>query len=166
MGVKKTVIITILILALASIGGYFLLKESRQPAALNGQRASQGSETKATNEISLQTEVKVETGQTHELIYTDSGYLPKEITIKVGDTVTWKNESSQGVWTSSAMHPTHMVYSGTSLQEHCPDAANIYFDECKSSQPGESWSFTFNKKGTWGYHNHVNARHFGKIIVE
>jgi plastocyanin len=103
---------------------------------------------------------------THEVVYSNNGYSPTELIVKAGDTVVFKNQSSAGMWTASALHPSHTVYSGTSLQAHCPDASNVTFDECKSAQPGESWSFTFNKKGSWGYHNHVQAGHFGKIIVE
>ena len=133
----KKVIIAIIVVLLALIGGYFLFKGNVQ-APINAK----------------------------EVIYTDSGYSPKEITIKIGDTVTWKNESSHGMWIASAMHPSHVIYSGTSLDEHCPDAQNTSFDECISAQPGESWSFKFDKQGTWRYHNHVQASDFGSIIVE
>lgn len=107
-----------------------------------------------------------QTPATHEVRYTDEGYVPSTITIKVGDTVMFKNESSKTVWTGSAMHPTHMVYSGTDLKTHCPDPENISFDQCKAEGPGTSWLFTFTKAGTWGYHNHVGPTHFGKVIVE
>jgi hypothetical protein len=30
---------------------------------------------------------------------------------------------------------------------------------------GESYQFTFNKVGTWQYHNHRNAAHSGVVIV-
>ena len=97
---------------------------------------------------------------------TDGGYVPSTLTIKKGDTVTFKNESSVAMWTASAMHPAHTGYSGTSLSEHCPDAANTSFDACRGYQPGESWSFTFNKVGSWGYHNHLSPSQWGKVIVE
>ena len=113
------------------------------------------------------TDIKpMENTTTHEVIFTDSGYSPSELTIKAGDTVVFKNNSTQGMWTASAIHPSHMVYGGTSLQEHCPDLENNDFDQCKSAQPGELWSFTFSKTGAFGYHNHVNISHLGKIIVQ
>src|SRR3989344_5700178 len=49
------------------------------------------------------------------ITYTDSGYTPNLITIKRGETVIWKNESSNPMWTASAMHPTHKVYPGTDI---------------------------------------------------
>ena len=29
------------------------------------------------------------------------------------------------------------------------------FDSCKGLKQDESWRFTFNEKGSWGYHDHV-----------
>ncbi len=102
----------------------------------------------------------------HVVKYTDSGYSPDIITIKKGDTVTWENESSSPMWTASGVHPTHTVYSGTSLSEHCPDPNNISFDECQKVGSGQSWSFTFTKTGTWSYHNHAHASDTGTVIVK
>lgn len=92
--------------------------------------------------------------------YTDSGYVPGVLRVKKGDTVTFHNESSKEVWTASAMHPTHAVYPVTG---GCIASA---FDECKSDPPDSEWSFKFDLNGEWKYHNHVNPRHFGTIIVE
>jgi len=46
------------------------------------------------------------------------------------------------------MHPTHRVYSGNSLEEHCPDITGTYFDTCKGFLPGESWLFKLDKAGS------------------
>lgn len=165
-------IITVAVIVIVLIGGYFLLQGSKTQQLTNQQSSavqeSQNTPVESGNpqnqtEVGVKTEVK---NTVHEIIYSDSGYVPKELKIKVGDTVTFKNESSGSMWTASAMHPSHIIYSGTSLQNHCPDTTNTSFDECKSAQAGESWSFTFNKAGTWGYHNHLKASQFGKIIVE
>src|SRR3989344_2788172 len=50
--------------------------------------------------------------------YDGSGFSPKEIVVKLGDTVTFVNASGGKMWVASAMHPTHTVYGGTSLYEH------------------------------------------------
>jgi plastocyanin len=70
------------------------------------------------------------------------------------------------MWPASAFHPTHTVYSGTSLSEHCPDTAGTAFDACKGFLPGQSWSFKFTKAGTWKYHDHLNPGATGTIVVE
>jgi plastocyanin len=84
--------------------------------------------------------------------YSDSGFSPASITVKVGDTVTFKNQSGKSMWVASAPHPTHTAY---------PE-----FDAKKGVAMGESYMFTFTKAGTWEYHNHLNPTSFGTIVVE
>ena len=67
------------------------------------------------------------------------------------------------MWVASAQHPSHTVYAGTARQEHCPDTADTAFDQCAGESSG--YSFTFEKVGTWNYHDHLNATVFGKVIV-
>src|SRR3989344_3384939 len=157
---KKNIIILIIIIALALVGFLLFMGNSNinQESSTN-QLDNQQQETSPTGDGIT------ETSKTYEVIYTDSGYSHSELTNQTGDTVVWKNQSSGEMWTASAMHPTHIVYSQTSLSEHCPDPENTSFDQCKSANPGESWSFMFEKTGTWGYHNHV-GNNFGKIIVQ
>ena len=92
--------------------------------------------------------------------YNGSSFSPSEVTIKKGGTVTWGGTGN--MWVASAQHPTHMVYAGTSLQEHCPEGAADAFDQCAS---GNSYSFTFDKVGTWFFHDHMNASAFGSVKV-
>lgn len=165
---KKNIII-IIIVAVILIGGYFLFKATNQ-IPVSETINEQSNETQQVNmpieSNTIQIQEKNLPLQVNEVIYTDSGYSPSELKIKIGDTVTFKNESSSSMWTASAMHPSHIVYSGTSLQEHCPDTQNTSFDTCKGIQPKDSWQFTFDKIGKWGYHNHLMPSHFGKIVVE
>ncbi len=85
------------------------------------------------------------------ITYTDSGYTPSTITVKKGTTVTWVNQSSGGMWTASALHPTHMLLPG--------------FDQLKSVAKGGTYDYTFAKVGTWKYHNHVQASDTGTVVV-
>jgi len=94
------------------------------------------------------------------ITYTNSGYQPSNGIIKKGDTVVFKNQSTQGMWTASAMHPTHKEYPTTG------GCIGSTFDACASILPGAEWSFTFNIPGTWRYHNHLNPSHYGSITVE
>lgn len=98
--------------------------------------------------------------------YTASGFSPSNVTVKSGDTVRFVNESDTNMWVGSAMHPTHEVYDGTNLQTHCATGATPSFDACRNMTRGQSYSFTFTKKGSWGYHNHSQASHFGRVVVE
>ena len=94
--------------------------------------------------------------------YTKNGFSPKEITIKQGETVTFINESGGGMWVASAIHPTHRLYPIKSDD----DCSGSSFDQCQNSSSGISWDFTFDIEGEYGYHNHVRANHWGKVIVE
>ncbi len=85
------------------------------------------------------------------VMYTDSGYVPAQITVKKGTTVTFRNESSSGMWTASAVHPTHQLLPG--------------FDQLKSVGSGGTYGYTFTKVGTWQYHNHVKATDTGAVVV-
>lgn len=97
---------------------------------------------------------------------TDTAYEPSEVKLKQGDSVKWVNESSTQNWPATAKHPTHEVYPGSSITKCGSADESQIFDACKGIKPGESYSFTFNEKGPWAYHEHINVKMFGKIVVE
>ena len=102
----------------------------------------------------------------HVVVYSDEGYTPKELTIKKGDRVTFRNESARDSWPASAMHPSHTAYPGSSIGKCGTAEESQIFDACRGLKQGEEWSFVFDEVGTWGYHNHLNSSMFGKIIVQ
>lgn len=93
---------------------------------------------------------------------TADGFSPRSVTVKKGGTVTFVNESAGNMWIGSASHPTHTAYSGTTLAEHCAEHSTDAFDQCEN---GDTYSFTFQKAGSWNYHNHSNASQFGTVVV-
>jgi plastocyanin len=82
----------------------------------------------------------------------DDGFHPQTLTIKAGDTVKFENKSSDDAWPASNVHPTHLLYPG--------------FDAKKPLLPGDTYSFTFTKTGSWGYHNHLEPDIQGTIVVQ
>lgn len=147
---KNTIIISIIVLAVA-VGIYFFYSgNSKQATPTISEPVAETSPVVLKNVV----------------ILTDAGYSPTTMTIKKGETVVFKNESSDSMWTASAMHPTHTAYSGTSVDQHCPDTAGTAFDACRAYLPGESWSFVFNKIGSWKYHNHLNSTQWGTVVVQ
>ncbi|MBI4044250.1 MAG: hypothetical protein HY392_00910 [Candidatus Diapherotrites archaeon] len=96
---------------------------------------------------------------------TEAGYVPQELTIKKGSTVTWTNKTSTQNWPATAQHPTHEKYPGSSITKCGTAEAEDIFDACKGLAQGESFSFTFNEVGEWAYHEHLSVKMFGKIIV-
>ena len=84
--------------------------------------------------------------------YTDEGFSPLILRVKKGDTVTFKNTSTTGLWVASNPHPAHTALLG--------------FDADRTLINGETYMYTFTQIGSWGFHNHLNARFQGTIVVE
>ena len=163
---NKLVVATIIVV-IVLIGGYFAYQAINSPAPTSDTQSQSTPSATTNNEPDTGAQSTVPTTTVnHDITYTDAGFSPSTLTIKAGETVTFKNQSTHGMWIGSANHPSHAVYSGTTLQEHCKDTQNNAFDQCQSNNPGESWSFTFTKVGSWGYHNHVKATDVGKIVVQ
>ena len=78
----------------------------------------------------------------------DFGFDPGTITIKQGETVTWKNEDRRA----------RQVMSG---------APPVMTDDFVSPviKRGESWSFTFENTGEYPYHDMVGGS-LGVVVVE
>lgn len=82
---------------------------------------------------------------------TSTGFNPQSITVKKGTTVKWVNKSGEEGNVSSDPHPIHTNYSPLNLG---------------SFADGDSVSLTFDKAGTYGYHDHLNPQLKGTVIVE
>ncbi|MAG12339.1 hypothetical protein CL630_00825 [bacterium] len=106
-------------------------------------------------------DINVENAIIHTIKYTSDGFSPKVVEIQKGDIVKFTNDSGSGMRVASAIHPIHSQYP----QKSDNDCLGSSFDSCDVTQSGESWSFTFNEIGEWGYHNHVRATKRGTVIV-
>ncbi len=100
------------------------------------------------------------------ITYTDSGFSPQVLTIKAGTIVVFLNESSRDFWPATDVHPTHQVYPGSDIRKCFSEKSEEIFDACEPIKPGASWWFTFNHKGRWNYHDHLNPSFTGTIVVE
>lgn len=85
------------------------------------------------------------------VILGDSGFTPKDITVKVGATVIWKNSSGKTATVNSANHPTHLLYPF------------LNFGEFANSS---SVQFVFDKPGKYSYHNHLIPSEEGTVTVQ
>jgi len=97
---------------------------------------------------------------------TSSVNAPPANSAPVGATVTHGSgdDGDNEMEVASAQHPTHSVYDGTTRDQHCAAGYTGVkpLDQCTK---GDTYSFTFDNVGTWGYHNHRDVSHFGKVIV-
>ncbi len=138
---NKLLIIGILLVVVV-VGGYFLLKGKNytQPQVDTTTNTAQPSQATQATQISA-----------NSVEYASGGFSPSSITVKKGTTVTWTNKDTDPVWVASNPHPTHTDLPG--------------FDAKKQVQPNETYSFTFEKVGNWGYHNHMNPSQGGTVVV-
>ncbi len=124
--------------------GCTLFTQSNVP---NEDSVTDTTDTIPTDEVQPAPQASMEASVT----VTNDGFTPKEVTIKKGGRVTWTNNSDSKVRVVSAFHPTHLEY---------PE-----FNDLTGMEKGETYSFTFERSGSWGYHNHLNPSRIGKVVV-
>lgn len=150
------------IVAILILGGGYWLWQSQTPAVDTGTNTVTSSDADTNGGVNAGVDVDLDpTPMSGSVSYNGSAFSPPQVIIKKGGTVTFTSTGGN-MWVASASHPDHTVYGGTTRSQHCPDTSGTAFDQCG---PGTSYSFTFNKVGTWGYHNHLNASLFGKVVV-
>jgi len=160
----KAVIAIIVVIILAA-GAYALLHtpSASAPAQTTSTTVvATTTDTTTGDDVSAGGTVNVRTPVT--VTYDGTSFSPKTVTIKVGQSVTWVNQSTSGMWIASNPHPVHTGYDGTTEAQHCAPGYTgaAPLDECGEKS---SFTFTFNKVGTWGYHNHEGAEDGGTVIV-
>jgi plastocyanin len=85
------------------------------------------------------------------ITYSASGFSPATVTVKSGDTVAIKNTTSADMQLDSNPHPVHT--DDTDLNVGLVSA-------------GQTRTFVVTKKGSFGYHNHLNPSDTGKIVIQ
>lgn len=123
-------------------------QESEEPAGEEAAAPALGDVDGDTR--SLDEEIASNAEQT--VTFSDEGFQPEELRVAAGTTVTFENASSRDIWVASDPHPSH-----TDLPE---------FDAQRGYAPGESYSYTFDEVGEWGYHDHLRSFDTGIVIVE
>lgn len=148
-------LIGLVVLVAGVVVGWYVLRgignvptqQAPAPADNGAAKTDVGTPQQAASGEAQQKGVKEQTTVT----YADSGFTPNSVTVKKGTTVTFVNESTGNMWVASAVHPTHQLLPG--------------FDQLKSVANGGTYEYTFDKVGTWKYHNHVSAGDTGTVIV-
>ena len=98
------------------------------------------------------------------IVYRDGKYIPDTVRISVGQEVVWVNES-QVFWPASDLHPTHKKYPGSTITKCGTPERESLFDACEAMAPGAEYSFVFTEVGEWAFHDHINPRAQGVVIV-
>ncbi len=84
--------------------------------------------------------------------YTNTGFEPTKLTVPAGTMVEFINQSDNDMWVASNMHPSHEILAT--------------FDQFQGVGKGQSYMYTFDKKGVWPYHDHINPAIEGVVAVE
>lgn len=145
----KSKLFIVIIILVVVIGVYFSVKKSPVQAPVI-QEKTQTQSSLSKNMTGTQSS-SVEEISKIIVNYTDNGFIPSSLEIKKGQTIQFINKSAGGMWIGSGPHPTHTAY---------PE-----FDAKKSVPNGGIYEFTFNKVGSWSYHNHIGPGKTGVIIV-
>lgn len=127
---------------------YFVLYKSPAQKVTQTDQIQTSQPSAATT--SSQTSPSTETEQ-NVITLTKEGFTPKTLTVKKNTKVTFVNKSGATATVNSVPHPVHTSYPPLNLG---------------SFQDGETLSLTFDKTGTYGYHNHLNPGQNGRIVVE
>ena len=167
----KTLVITLGIIIVVLLGVLVFVPSSND-AELSSMNMEENSEMMDKRDTMVEDGMAVDetdrmmekSGEEHTVNYSSAGYTPREITIKVGDTVNFVNTDGSAVWTATDVHPTHTLYPGSDIKKCFDKSGEVPFDQCKRETSG-TYSYTFMEVGSWSYHNHVMAGHGGKIIV-
>jgi plastocyanin len=155
----KVIVAAVAVVVIAGLGWYFF-----------GSKPSSQAATPMIDQSMADSATPIPTSSLNPnqtVTYTDQGFSPQFVTIPQGGTVMFVNQSSHSMWVGSGSHPAHTGYDGTSRNQHCASSyvGAAPFDECKNDAPGGSWAFTFDKVGTWPYHNHSAEQDFGSVTV-
>lgn len=85
------------------------------------------------------------------VVLTPDGFAPETIRIHAGTQVTFTTTTGKFFWPASDLHPSHGIYPA--------------FDPKKPLEATASWSFTFDREGSWEYHDHLSPYYTGSITV-
>lgn len=156
----------VVIVVLIILGGwwYFSQKANEEPALQDTPEVAGESEENEFVDDSKDSAPAHPPVSAMTVRYTNDGFSPATLTVKKGTRVTFVNESADEMWVGSSEHPTHTEYDGTTKSEHCNDGipSTTSFDQCAV---GTTYSFTFDKVGSWEYHNHTSSGEKGTIVV-
>lgn len=86
------------------------------------------------------------------IIIEKDSFNPKNLTVKIGTTVTWINKDPFGHWIASDPYPSKSDLPA--------------LDSKKGLLQSEQYKFKFEKVGKFYYHDELNANLTGSITVE
>lgn len=86
----------------------------------------------------------------HVISYNGENFTPSSLTITLGERVTVKNDSSKYMELAVGEHQSHRNLAG--------------FEE-KVLEAGEIYTFTPQEKGKFNFHDHLNPKQLGQLVI-
>ncbi|MBP7741442.1 MAG: cupredoxin domain-containing protein [Candidatus Pacebacteria bacterium] len=139
---KKKILIGIGVLVLLIAGGLYLAFSYQKPTPT----------TTSNSSVPVSGVLNSSTPGTVTVTLTKDGFVPNEISLKKGESITFKNTTGNLFWPASNLHPSHLLYSE--------------FDPQEPIQPTDTWTFVFEKTGEWKFHDHLSPYFTGTITVK
>jgi len=145
-------VIALVIVVIIAIGGFMLLSgDDKKKDDSNATTGSSATPTPSPVGESAPMPSPAAEAIAVTITYNGNSFSSSASTMKAGGKVKVVNQSNVVLDFDSDPHPVHT--NNTEL-----NVGDI--------EPGQSKTFTIAKTGTWGYHNHLNARQSGSITVE
>lgn len=143
---NKTFITIIVIIVLAA-GGWFLYDHNKSNnSSSNSTNTSSAAQNKTSNNGSTNTNNQ-SAASAGAINIKNMMFTPPQISVSKGGTVTWTNNDTTA----------HTVTD---------DLSNVGGPDSGSIDPGSSYSFTFNKTGSFQYHCKFHTSMRGTIVVK
>jgi len=146
---NKTMKIVLALVVVVAIAGGALLMSNSKDDNKSTNNGSSPNNSSSSNQSGSSSSDDSDVAMT--ITYNGTSFSESANSIKAGQKVKVVNDSSEALAFDSDPHPVHT--DNTEL-----NAGDI--------GPGESKTFIVDKKGTWGYHNHLNSSQHGEIVVE
>jgi plastocyanin len=146
----NVVMVAIVILALIIVAGagYYLGSsgaEKKETVVPEQVVAPQTPQAPVNNQEPVVTPPVVPVSKNLTVEILNYSFVPHELTIKVGDSVTWTNRDR---------------YAHTIVAEH------VQFAPSRPLESGDSYTFTFTRAGTFNYNCRIHPDETGIIIVQ
>lgn len=150
----RNLIIGVIVVAVLALGTFVFIQGSSNDKKDNS--SNQATNDSSSTETNTQTEDKaISAVEEVTITYTDKGFSPDSAVVKSGGKITWVNNSSGQLQVGADPHPSH-----TGNKEITGNQFVLTLEK------GEKETVTVEKKGTFGYHNHLIAGDSGSVKVE
>jgi plastocyanin len=140
---RKSGLIAIIILAVLIIGGALALNNN----STNNTPPPTSSSTQNKSNTSSTASNSNQTSATGKVDIRNMMFTPSQITVAKGGAVTWTNNDSTA----------HTVVD---------DLSNVGGPNSGNIEPGATYSFTFDKAGSYQYHCSIHPYMRGTIVVK